>query len=74
MVTGFGDPIPFSAVHGNGIDELYERIKIETNRNFIVDENKENNFTQESSIKIALIGKPNTGKSTLVNKLLGYKG
>ena len=69
---GFGDPIPFSAVHGNGIDELYERIKIETNRNFTVVENKENNFTQKSSIKIALIGKPNTGKSTLVNKLLGY--
>ena len=24
---GFGEPIPFSAVHGDGIDELYERIK-----------------------------------------------
>ena len=69
---GFGDPIPFSAVHGNGIDELYERIKIETNRSFIVDKNEENYSIQKSSIKIALIGKPNTGKSTLINKLLGY--
>ena len=69
---GFGDPIPFSAVHGNGIDDLYERIKTETNRNFRVYQNEENNYIEKSSIKIAFIGKPNTGKSTLINKLVGY--
>ena len=71
---GFGDPIPFSAVHGNGIDELYERIKIEIKRPLHnKDEDIEDkNSTKQSSIKITFIGKPNTGKSTLINKLLGY--
>jgi small GTP-binding protein domain len=71
---GFGEPIPFSAIHGNGIDELYERIKKEVKKP-ISNKDKEIediNFSKQSSIKITFIGKPNTGKSTLINKLLGY--
>ena len=71
---GFGEPIPFSALHGDGIDELYERIKKEVNRPlFDKDEEiEDNNPSKQSSIKITFIGKPNTGKSTLINNLLGY--
>ena len=50
---GFGEPIPFSAVHGNGIDELYERIKKEVKRP-IFNKNEEiegNNFSKKSSSK-----------------------
>ena len=71
---GFGEPIPFSAVHGIGVDELYERIKKEVKRPILNLDKKieENNSNKKSSIKITFIGKPNTGKSTLINRLLGY--
>ncbi len=71
---GLGEPIPFSALHGDGIDELYERIKKEVKRPlFDKDEDvQDNTSSKQSSIKITFIGKPNTGKSTLINNLLGY--
>jgi GTP-binding protein len=71
---GFGEPIPFSAVHGIGVDELYERIKKEVKRPILNSDEKieGNNSSKKSSIKITFIGKPNTGKSTLINRLLGY--
>ena len=71
---GLGEPIAFSALHGVGIDELYNRIK-----EFITPE-KEQDFPKSINaknksphIKITFVGKPNTGKSTLINTLLGYE-
>ena len=75
---GLGKPIAFSAAHGQGINELYESIK-----EFLILKNK-SNFGQEliessinediknSHMKITFVGRPNTGKSTLVNNILGY--
>ena len=71
---GLGPPIVFSALHGIGIDDLYERIKELENKKTILKQKPQLiNTNNRESIKIAFVGKPNTGKSTLINKLLGYE-
>ncbi|NMB99084.1 MAG: ribosome biogenesis GTPase Der, partial [Thermoanaerobaculaceae bacterium] len=55
-----------SAEHGNGIDELLEEIA----KNIIEDETKEE---EREAIKIAIVGKPNVGKSSVLNRILGKK-
>ena len=60
---GLGDPIPVSSSHGNGIGDLLDAI---------VDKFPEDKDTQaEDVISFSVIGRPNVGKSSIVNKLLG---
>ena len=61
-----GDPIPCSAMHGHGTDEILD----ECLKYFPEDDGTEE---EEDRIKVAVIGKPNVGKSSLVNKILGEK-
>ena len=61
---GLGDPISVSAVHGHGTGDLLEAVF----RNLPPDEPEE---YDENAIKVAVIGKPNVGKSSLVNYLTG---
>ncbi len=61
---GLGEPIPISAVHGHGTGDLLDKC-IEYFPEEVSDEET------DEGIKVALIGKPNVGKSSLTNKILG---
>lgn len=63
---GCGDPIPVSAVHGHGTGDLLDACL----SYFPEDDGYEED---DDSIKVAVIGKPNAGKSSLVNWVLGEK-
>ena len=62
---GMGDPIAVSAVHGHGTGDLLD----ECIKYFPPEDDEEEE--EDDAIKVAVIGKPNAGKSSLVNKILG---
>ena len=61
---GLGDPFPISAANAIGIGDLLDEI-------YSHFPEKEEGEDDENVIKVAVIGKPNVGKSSLINKLLG---
>lgn len=64
---GLGDPIALSAEHGIGMDELYDAIKPHFPED-VEDEDDEDPTLRPLSL--AIVGRPNAGKSTLINRLL----
>jgi GTPase len=66
---GLGDPIGMSAEHGEGVADLFEALLPLVERD--EDELEEEEAGEGAPLKIAIVGRPNAGKSTLVNRMLG---
>lgn len=62
---GLGDPIAVSAVHGHGTGDLLDEVI-----KYLPDTSEEDDDDEEI-IKVAVIGKPNVGKSSLINRITG---
>lgn len=70
LSLGFGDPVQLSAEHGEGMGDLFEALfphldgKVEEAEPIDLDD-------PAAPLKLAIVGRPNAGKSTLVNRILG---
>ena len=78
---GFGEPIGLSAEHGHGIGELYDRVKaaMGSEADLFEEEEDDEAFDPDTPfevdpdvpLRVAILGRPNAGKSTLINHMLG---
>ena len=70
MALGFGDPIPMSAEHGEGVVDLFDALRPFVDREDGSAEEPEEQ-PEDGPLKLAIVGRPNAGKSTLINRILG---
>lgn len=74
LALGFGEPVQISAEHGEGLADLFEALlpyleREEEDEPEIDEEDEE--AMRRAPLKLAIVGRPNAGKSTLVNRILG---
>jgi GTP-binding protein len=67
---GLGEPVAISAEHGEGVADLFEALLPHVEREDEIQE-EEAEVDEAAPLKLAIVGRPNAGKSTLVNRMLG---
>lgn len=73
LALGFGDPVQLSAEHGEGMADLFEGLQpfIDVPEDEVEGDDADEGEAADGPLKLAIVGRPNAGKSTLVNRLLG---
>lgn len=76
---GFGDPVPLSAEHGQGMADLFEallphlnerQLEMDAEAEAAAELDDEEEYDPKAVLKLAIVGRPNAGKSTLINRFL----
>ena len=68
---GFGDPVAISAEHGEGLGDLQDAILAIAGDEDEVEDAGEAAEDEARAIRVAVVGRPNAGKSTLINRMIG---
>jgi GTP-binding protein len=84
FALGLGEPVPFSAEHGQGLADLFQAMRPHLEKDEEEDEDGFDDVDEEAPetdeeadevddgiLKLAIVGRPNAGKSTLINRILG---
>jgi len=71
LALGRCDPLQLSAEHGEGLGDLFEALFPHLDGKSIEDEEIEEDDNPNAVLKLAIVGRPNAGKSTLINRILG---
>ena len=68
---GLGEPVAISAEHGEGVADLFEELRPHVEHEHFDVEDQE--AVKHASLHLAVVGRPNAGKSTLINRMLGQE-
>jgi len=72
FALGFGEPVALSAEHGEGVADLFDALwPIIGAKAEAAEEAADDEEDEAGPLKLAIVGRPNAGKSTLINRLLG---